>query len=555
VIDAEQTLAQERAELHRLTRFLTRPGPAYGLSMALYRDPVIARGLQAELVARLRREGKEVAYVELTHDDATSDLAAQIEGASGQADVVFVLHLDRLLLDSAGRPKHTSAVANLNQSRDSLPERLPARIVLWISMASHESFRDQARDLRQYVLSIAEFGRQAIIPTVLRGVEELPDWLRFAPPAELEARRNRAETLARAAAEVSDRRGFADAAASAGRAFAEATEFEDAATWLERAVGAYTELDAFAEASTALGRLAELSQYRGDSDLALTQATRAVELASRSGDVSLQASHKGKLSDILISRGELDEALRSLQTEQIPTYERLGDVRSLAITWGQVADILQLKGNLDDALRIQQQQITTYERLGDIHSLAITWGQVADILQLKGNLDAALRIQQQQISIFERLGDIHSLAVTWGKIADILYTKGKLDEALRIRRQHETPVFERLEDVRSLSIAREKIADILHSKGELDEAIRIRRQQIPVYERIGDVRSLLVGQVNLVINLRERGHSDDLPEIIQLLAAALQAARKLDIPEAAKIESLIRELDLDPDTPPFTAAT
>ena len=51
----------------------------------------------------------------------------------------------------------------------------------------------------------------------------------------------------------------------------------------------------------------------------------------------------------------------------MPTYERLGDVRSWAVTLGQIADVLQARGQLDEALRIrQEEELPIYERLGDV---------------------------------------------------------------------------------------------------------------------------------------------------------------------------------------------
>jgi phosphopentomutase len=52
----------------------------------------------------------------------------------------------------------------------------------------------------------------------------------------------------------------------------------------------------------------------------------------------------GRIADILQGRGQLDEALRIYQEEELPVYERLGDVRSKAITMGRIADILQARG-------------------------------------------------------------------------------------------------------------------------------------------------------------------------------------------------------------------
>jgi hypothetical protein len=41
---------------------------------------------------------------------------------------------------------------------------------------------------------------------------------------------------------------------------------------------------------------------------------------------------QGKIADILVAQGEVEEALRIRREEQLPVYTRLGEVRSIAIT-------------------------------------------------------------------------------------------------------------------------------------------------------------------------------------------------------------------------------
>jgi len=63
-------------------------------------------------------------------------------------------------------------------------------------------------------------------------------------------------------------------------------------------------------------------------------------------------------------------------------------LRSKAITMGRIADILESRGQLDEALRIhQEEQLPVYERLGDVSSKAITMGKIADILKERGQED------------------------------------------------------------------------------------------------------------------------------------------------------------------------
>ena len=116
--------------------------------------------------------------------------------------------------------------------------------------------------------------------------------------------------------------------------------------------------------------------------------------------------------------------------EQLPVFEQLGDVRSRAITQGQIADILVTRGELDEALRIRtEDELPVFEQLGDVRSRAVTQGEIADILATRGELDEALRIRtEDELPVFEQLGDVRSRAITQGEIADILVTRGELGE-------------------------------------------------------------------------------------------------------------------------------
>src|SRR5216683_1152340 len=250
----------------------------------------------------------------------------------------------------------------------------------------------------------------------------------------------------------------------------------------------------------------------GELDRAQEVFVRLCGIAAAGHDEHTLAVARGRIADILVERGELDEALRIRREEQLPVYTRLGDVRSIAVTQGQIADILVQRGELDEALRIRrEEELPVYTRLGDVRSIAVTQGEIADILMQRGELDEALRIRrEEELPVYTRLGDVRSIAVTQGKIADILVQRGELDEALRIRREEELPVYTRLGDVRSIAVTQGKIADILVQRGELDEALRIRREeQLPVYTRLGDVRSIAVTQGKIADILVQRGELDE----------------------------------------------
>lgn len=63
----------------------------------------------------------------------------------------------------------------------------------------------------------------------------------------------------------------------------------------------------------------------------------------------------GQIADILQARGDLDDALRIRQHDQLPVYERLGDVREKAVTLANIA-----------LLRLQQADATSRSDATDL---------------------------------------------------------------------------------------------------------------------------------------------------------------------------------------------
>ncbi|WP_413203577.1 tetratricopeptide repeat protein [Rhodospirillum sp. A1_3_36] len=280
-----------------------------------------------------------------------------------------------------------------------------------------------------------------------------------------------------------------------------------------------------------LYRVADLYQYEGDPEGALSAAeeTRGIKGGDQE-DRDLALSW-GVTADILTARGQYDDALRIRQEEEIPVYERLGDVRERAVSLGKIADILMERGQLDDALRVRrEEELPVYERIGDVRERTVTLGQIADILMARGQLDDALRIrQEEELPVYERIGDVRERAVTLGKIADILMARGQLDDALRIRQEDQLPVYERIGDVRSRAVTLGKIADILMARGQLDDALRIRQEEeLPVYERIGDIDSIAATYWEIASIFKRQGKPEEAAPLVERAYEILQKTGRLD---------------------------
>ncbi|HSK77210.1 MAG TPA: hypothetical protein VLQ45_12210, partial [Thermoanaerobaculia bacterium] len=257
------------------------------------------------------------------------------------------------------------------------------------------------------------------------------------------------------------------------------------------------------------------------------------------------------LGQVSLKSGLLDRAMKVAQ-DKLALDSSRGEEHRVAIAVGLVADILEAQGQLDDALKIrQEEEIPVYERIGDIRARAVTLGKVADILQARGQLDDTLKIRQdEELPIYEKIGDIRSRAVTLGQIADILQARGQLDDALKIRQNEELPVYEKIGDIREQAITLGKIAQILKERGQLDDALRITQDEsLPVLERIGDMREILACRLRLVLIYLQRNGEGDRETAKQLLLLALEAAERLRIPEADQIRNILRRVE-DPEGDP-----
>ena len=125
--------------------------------------------------------------------------------------------------------------------------------------------------------------------------------------------------------------------------------------------------------------------------------------------------------DPRFSLEERNERLRELKSRIAALADATDEVivRQRLAWWDEVAELEIVRGELNEALRIyEQEELSVYQGLGDDLSVAITQGQIADILQDRGQLDEALTIrEQEQLPALERLGDVRELLVARANLA------------------------------------------------------------------------------------------------------------------------------------------
>jgi tetratricopeptide (TPR) repeat protein len=524
----------DAGEINRLFRFLTRTGLRFGLAIAICADRVLAAEAREQLRAQIRGAGLRVATLELHYDDERHNIVQMMVDASADADALFVVGLDRLVTDVFGRTRQTTAIANLNQRRDDLPQVLDVRVVFWVAKAAYPSLSDMAWDFCQVMLTTAELEatRELSNDQIARldaiRVETPPEWLQLARADEAPQLQRQLQNFARLFENAATPRAAGDAAASAAELEIRLGHMASARTWFERAIACHERAEQFDEAGRLSRRRAEMALFAGELDDAQDHAKRARELARRAGNELDAALAQAIIAEIVGRRGDVEAAIQTLENEVLPILVRLGDAAAQAEVLSKIANFREVRGELDEALELRKEQIAPLQqqaavtrgggsrgtvpaaqqanvdrivglhvRKGELDEAArltlaapsrSAGSSLATIAEAQGNLEAASEIREREGGGVEP-PDLVSQARALDGRAARLRSEGELEQALRVRREQELPIYEQLGDTRAQTVVLGEIADLLAALGRADEASRVLEEQmLPRADRLGDAR-------------------------------------------------------------------
>jgi hypothetical protein len=149
--------------------------------------------------------------------------------------------------------------------------------------------------------------------------------------------------------------------------------------------------------SDILFTLMQVTHSSGNLDSAMSYAGQKYQLDTERNNTKGAAMAKGKIADILQARGNLDEALRIREHEELPVYEQLGEVLSIAITKGKISDILYLFGKHDEAFKIHEEGVLPLlKNLGDKRGLLVRQAHLAiQYFQSGQSLERAMVLLQE----------------------------------------------------------------------------------------------------------------------------------------------------------------
>lgn len=421
------------SDYRRLVRFVSSPGPRFGLALARcatteLRDRVMAQATQA-----VEAGGGRIAHLDLqAHPPGTNLLANFVQackpvgGRSPKA--LFVRNLDSLLTDALRQPRFTPAVEGLNRVRDTLPAMVNARVVLFLHDAGADALAQQARDLFDVVQTTFRFDEQA------------------APRAM--GRRPHA------------RRGMVFTEGSADEIrYLEAT-LDDAEAEPARVV-------------RAAQRLARLQLEHGALDPARELVERALRIQDtlRDGDELTRALLLRDLARVHAASGGEDQAFEVFE-QALAGFERARSTREAAVTQIEIARLHERRGAFARALAVLEKQLPVFERLGLRRSRATVLGEMARMELQRGRIERARELYEEEIRAYERLGDTIAEAEALADLAAVYRADGLSDRACALY-QEALELRELTEELRGELRARWERARWAWSAGAHEEALSL----------------------------------------------------------------------------------
>ena len=357
----------------------------HGMALVTYRWAGARDFVLVQLAEEFARQGLRVATLRCANLPL-AQFGEELQASD--ADVVFVLDIDTYLNQNSGW---------LNFQRERLVAH-PSAQVWWMLPEGALRLGRELPDLNRFFLFREELTTD---PPALESLQLAVEH----PTGD----RSQAEFYLQRAQRAIDGRG------------------EPARIWLELGIPAIQELLAANAVDEAERAFLRLEDQLGplDEHLLKAEASHSVAQAyAAEGELFRRAK-------ILMNP---ERALASYQTAS-RAYAALGEIWSRRVSQGKIADILITLGRLDEAMALHQQEEAICRELGDRAGLQASLGNQALILKDRGQLDEAMALLKQQEAICRDLGDRAGLSSSLANQALILHQQGARDEGHRRMRE------------------------------------------------------------------------------------------------------------------------
>jgi tetratricopeptide (TPR) repeat protein len=222
---------------------------------------------------------------------------------------------------------------------------------------------------------------------------------------------------------------------------------------------------------------------------------RALETASQSGNIVLQARCLEKIGDIALARSDHDGA-RSRFEKALPLYRRVGDLLGEANCIKMLGLIASARSDHDGARARFEEALSLYRRVGHVLGEANCIKCLGGIALARSDHDGARARYEEALPLYRRVDNVLGEAGCIQCLGDIALRRSDHERA-RSRYEEALPLLRRVGSVRGEAGCIQRLGDIALRRSDHDGARTRYEEALPLHRRVGDV----LGEANCIYGL------------------------------------------------------
>ncbi|MCX8173417.1 MAG: tetratricopeptide repeat protein [Thermoplasmata archaeon] len=297
---------------------------------------------------------------------------------------------------------------------------------------------------------------------------------------------------------------FLEYAVKAGRCAARRFANAEAAELFESAIEVLGETEEEVQQKVEiLWDLAEVLELDGKYDFALEVLRKRFDYTLQRNPVEAGKTCR-KLSEIFISKGEYESALREVErAEELLTG--IPEARfELAGVWSAKGYVYERKGEYKSGIEWQMRALAVFEELNAQKEVANANHRIGAGHWYIGEYDSALEFYQRALEIREKIGDVRGVANTYNNIGVVYYSKGNYERAIDFYHKG-AEIQNKLGDVFGVAMTYTNLGLVYSNKGDYDKAVEYYLKSLEIEEKIGDLWGVEWSYQNLGVIYRDRG--------------------------------------------------
>jgi predicted ATPase/class 3 adenylate cyclase len=257
--------------------------------------------------------------------------------------------------------------------------------------------------------------------------------------------------------------------------------FDEGRRWLEEILA---KGDGAAARVKALEGLSWLSDLQGDLDRAETAAEEGLKLSAEAGvEISLVASLQGILGDVVLSRGEHEQA-KELFEESVSLYREVGDRRGVAWTLGGLGNYFSDQGDYERAKELYEEGLALSRELGGAQPLGDYLSSLGYMYLLEGNHKRATTLAEEAAALLRKIGRRGGLELVLDNLGWAALLRGEYEQAEALY-EESLVLCKELGDRLIASESMEGLACVAGTTGEVERAAKLFGAAEALREAVG----------------------------------------------------------------------